>query len=37
MIGGLLRRSVPLVGAAAAATGVLVGLGLLAADLFGSK
>jgi hypothetical protein len=36
-MGGLLRRSVPLVGAAAAATGVLVGLGLLAADLFGSK
>jgi len=37
MMGGLLRRSVPLVGAAAAATAVLVGLGLLAADLFGSK
>jgi hypothetical protein len=37
MMGGLLRRSVPLVGAAASAAGVLVGLGLLAAGLFGSK
>jgi hypothetical protein len=37
MMGGLLRRSVPLVGAVAAATGVVVRLGLLAADFSGAN